>query len=196
MNNPNDTDLREALRRREAKRPRVDVPADFLGSVMQQIADTPAAKPVAKSATKVWRMAMTVLATAASIAIVVLLVMPHDAQQGASPTGQVAVLLPTNSATMTFVAQTATPIPAGKPAIPTRKSKTPIRKSQTKTDATDSLDYYISAVERKLAEIQDSCYEARVERLIRADDRLQRLVGRLVLNGILCDTLRATALTE
>lgn len=60
----------------------------------------------------------------------------------------------------------------------------------------DSLDYYISQVEMHLTKIRDSCYEARVARLIRVDDRLQRLVNQLILDGIIADTLHQTALTE
>ena len=60
----------------------------------------------------------------------------------------------------------------------------------------DSLDYYISRLEAQLADIRDSCYEARVEHLMRVDDRLQRLVNQLVLEGIIADTLYNTAQTE
>jgi hypothetical protein len=35
-----------------------------------------------------------------------------------------------------------------------------------------------------------------VERLIRADDRLSRLVNRIIMDGIITDTLRHTALSE
>ena len=62
--------------------------------------------------------------------------------------------------------------------------------------AADSLEYYISCVEAQLSKISDSCYEAQVERLIRVDDRLSRLVNRIIMDGIITDTLRHTALSE
>ena len=43
MNRLEDSDLREALRRREARRTKPEVPADFMDSVMQQIEKQPAA---------------------------------------------------------------------------------------------------------------------------------------------------------
>lgn len=42
MNRLEDSDLREALRRREARRTKPEVPADFMDSVMQQIEEKPA----------------------------------------------------------------------------------------------------------------------------------------------------------
>ena len=65
-------DLREALRRREAKRPQVEVPADFLDSVMQQVGPD---RTHAKA--KTWRIALASLAIAACTLTAVLLVWPR-----------------------------------------------------------------------------------------------------------------------
>ena len=45
MSELKDKDLREALRRREARRTKTEVPADFCDNVMQEIAPKPARKP-------------------------------------------------------------------------------------------------------------------------------------------------------
>ena len=77
MNKPNDTDLREALRRREARRPRVEVPDDFLSNVMQKTeAQQHPQRQDDSGHHRPWRFALTTLAAAASIALVVMLTRP------------------------------------------------------------------------------------------------------------------------
>ena len=43
--------------------------------------------------------------------------------------------------------------------------------------ATDSLDYYIDKIERELAQVDESLYIERMNKVIRADERLQRIVN-------------------
>lgn len=57
----------------------------------------------------------------------------------------------------------------------------------------DSLTDIVTRIESGLQGISDSCYQANVEKLIRADARLQHLVNRLVLEGIMADTTLQTA---
>ena len=77
MNKPNDTDLREALRRREARRPRVEVPDDFLSNVMQKTeAQQHPQRQDASGNRRPWRIALAALAAAASVALVVMLTRP------------------------------------------------------------------------------------------------------------------------
>ena len=57
----------------------------------------------------------------------------------------------------------------------------------------DSLTDIVARIEAGLQGISDSCYQANVEKLIRADARLQHLVNRLVLEGIMADTTLQTA---
>ena len=74
-------DLREALRRREDKRPEVEVPEDFLVNVMQQVGSEKTS-----TASKAWRIALTSLALAACTITAVLLVLPKgDEQRGGQP---------------------------------------------------------------------------------------------------------------
>ena len=51
-------------------------------------------------------------------------------------------------------------------------------------------------IEQTMQGVRDSCYIANVEKLMRTDDRLQRLVNQLVLEGIMADTTTNTAFTN
>ena len=77
MKKYNDTDLREALRRREAKRPQTEVPDDFLSNVMQKTeAQQHPRRQDASGNRRPWRIALAALAAAASVALVVMLTWP------------------------------------------------------------------------------------------------------------------------
>jgi len=78
MKKYNDTDLREALRRREAKRPQTEVPDDFLSNVMQKTeAQQHPRRQDASGNRRPWRIALAALAAAASVALVVMLTWPN-----------------------------------------------------------------------------------------------------------------------
>ena len=73
MSELKDKDLREALRRREARRTKPEVPADFMANVMQEIAPKPARKA---------RYAyIAALAAAACIVFAVLMIWPTEGKQ-------------------------------------------------------------------------------------------------------------------
>ena len=48
----------------------------------------------------------------------------------------------------------------------------------------DSLDYYISKIERELALVEDSLYIERIHQVMHADERLQRIVNNYILNEL------------
>lgn len=60
----------------------------------------------------------------------------------------------------------------------------------------DSLTDIVARIEQAMQGVRDSCYIANVEKLMRTDDRLQRLVNQLVLEGIMADTTTNTAFTN
>ena len=62
MNKFNDSDIREALRRSEKKRPAVEVPSDFFDNIMDEIESEPEPKTI-----KLWRW---VAAAACIVALV------------------------------------------------------------------------------------------------------------------------------
>ena len=55
---------------------------------------------------------------------------------------------------------------------------------QRTTQATDSLDYYIDKIERELAQVDESLYIERMNKVIRADERLQRIVNSYILHTL------------
>lgn len=170
-------DLREALRRREAKRPQVQVPADFLDSVMQQVGPD---RTHAKA--KTWRIALASLAIAACTLTAVLLVWPR----GDEKQSDVSELIVRKE-------QTQNPSYANLQSVTTEKTiaTKPIAKKyaekrhvpqQTvvKTQNIDSLDYYIAKIESELTEVDESLYIEKMQRVIHADERLQRLVNNYI----------------
>ena len=67
-----------------------------------------------------------------------------------------------------------------------KRSKASVSESKTSTTvaATDSLDYYIDKIERELALVDESLYIERMNKVIRADERLQRIVNSYILHTL------------
>lgn len=180
MNKPNDTDLREALRRREAKRPRTEVPADFLDNVLQDI-------ECQKRPRHTWRMALTALAAAASIALFMILSMQPEAMPEATLSHTVQKLGAKDTLTKEMLTEAVSQptAPLGRAVSPSRADcqsepvGLPVRSSQTEKEPTDSLDYYIAQMEAELAGVRDSCYLAQVERMVLADEALSQLMNEI-----------------
>ena len=194
MSELKDKDLREALRRREARRTKPEVPADFMANVMQEIAPKPARKA---------RYAyIAALAAAACIVFAVLMIWPTEGKQK-----------PDESTLLVRSHRTRSPKPSDSQSeavgikacvheavnnIGTESRALPAKRAvhqQQKTDiklvalpntapATDSLDYYISKIEHELARVDDSLYIERIHRVMHADERLQRIVNNYILNEL------------
>ena len=194
MSELKDKDLREALRRREARRTKPEVPADFMANVMQEIAPKPARKA---------RYAyIAALAAAACIVFAVLMIWPTEGKQK-----------PDESTLLVRSHRTRSPKPSDSQSeavgikacvheavnnIGTESRALPAKRAvhqQQKTDiklvalpntapTTDSLDYYISKIEHELARVDDSLYIERIHRVMHADERLQRIVNNYILNEL------------
>lgn len=180
MKKYNDTDLREALRRREAKRPRTEVPADFLDNVLQNI-------ECQKRPRHTWRMALTALAAAASIALFMILSMQPEAMPEATLSHTVQKLGAKDTLTKEMLTEAVSQptAPLGRAVSPSRADcqsepvGLPVRSSRTEKEPTDSLDYYIAQMEAELAGVRDSCYLAQVERMVLADEALSQLMNEI-----------------
>ena len=194
MSELKDKDLREALRRREARRTKPEVPADFMANVMQEIAPKPARKA---------RYAyIAALAAAACIVFAVLMIWPTEGKQK-----------PDESTLLVRSHRTRSPKPSDSQSeavgikacvheavnnIGTESRALPAKRAvhqQQKTDiklvalpntapTTDSLDYYISKIEHELARVDDSLYIERIHQVMHADERLQRIVNNYILNEL------------
>ena len=57
-------------------------------------------------------------------------------------------------------------------------------KTSTIVSTTDSLDYYIEKIERELAQVDESLYIEKMNKVIRADERLQRMVSSYILHNL------------
>ena len=177
----NDTDLREALRRKYSDTPQL--PADFMAKMEERLD----AKPVAKT-----RRLWTWVAAAASFLLIIGIGMmmkdgaTQPAQKMAATAEKPATVIPSPQDTTIHVAQT--PQPTSLETVDPRRSKpsthvaqTSLAKPQTDTaSAAENLAYYIARLEAEMENLDDSVSSARVEQLIAADVRLQQLVNRIV----------------
>lgn len=175
-----DTDLREALRRKYADTPQM--PADFLQRMLRKEQKDKTAKY-----RRVW------LSVAASVLLLLTLHLyynnkvetektPVVAQQTEKQTSTVEV--EKTEQTLAIAQESpvakATLIRQRQPA----KAKTVVRKASTVNSTTDSLDYYINKIERELAEVDESLYIERMQKVIHADERLQRIVNSYILHTL------------
>ena len=74
-----------------------------------------------------------------------------------------------------------------KPTIVKAKQVKPITVSHATMTPIDSLTDIIAHIESSMQGVRDSCYIANVEKLIRVDDRLQRLVNELILEDMMSE---------
>ena len=177
MNELKDTDIREALKRREARRTKTEVPADFCDNVMQEIAPKPAHRA---------RYAyIAILAAAACIAFAVLMTWPKEAEQ--KPVGSELLVRKeeTPSPSPTDQQDTTSQVLPAKAAVrQTKRTDRQLVEQPNAATATDSLDYYINKIERELAQVDDSLYIERIHRVMQADERLQRIVNSYIVNEL------------
>ena len=194
MNKLKDSDIREALRRREARRTKPEVPADFMANVMQEIAPKPARKA---------RYAyLTAPTAAACLAIAVLMVWPtedkqkpdestllvrshrtHSPKPSDSQSEAVGIKASVHEA-VNNIGTESRALPAKRAVHQQQRTDIKLVAQQNTAPATDSLDYYISKIEHELARVDDSLYIERIHRVMHADERLQRIVNNYILNEL------------
>lgn len=166
-------DLREALRRREAKRPQVEVPADFLDSVMQQVGPD---RTHAKA--KTWRIALASLAIAACTLTAVLLVWPRGDEKQSDVSELIVRKERTHhqpSSDIHPASIVTTPAPKKTHIVKVKKQVS--RQDAPYTESVNESDNYMAELEKGLADVRDSCYLAQVERMIADNEELQKLMN-------------------
>ena len=177
MNELTDNDIREALRRREARRVKPEVPADFCDNVMQEIGGTEK-----RHTKRVWSWRWT--AVAACLIIIIGIGVQHQSFNQSCPNDKLTTVdYQTDHGRLSnrprSIIQSTTvdhPIDHG------RLNNSP--RSIDQSSATDSLDYYINKIERELAQVDDSLYIERIHRVMHADERLQRIVNSYIVNEL------------
>jgi hypothetical protein len=171
----------------EATQPQA--PADFTERVMKRIEEQPS---VFQSKRRwVW-LYPTIAAIAASVLLLLTLhrndnhVDPKQAQPVVTQqTKQKDSTLKTEKKELKpMIAQENPATDKTRAAIQRRTATVIAHKVSTTIPATDSLDYYIDKIERELAQVDESLYIERMNKVIQADERLQRIVNSYILHTL------------
>lgn len=189
-----DQGLRQALQRRNEAAERMTLPEDFTDRLMERL-EKPAPNPSPKEGRTKSLFYWGKLVGAVAAASVVLLLAFHyinnrevtkveqpvvvkkTEPQGSKPKATEKEPMPITTEEKTVVAKTT---------IVSKRPKASVSESKTSTTAatTDSLDYYIDKIERELAQVDESLYIERMNKVIRADERLQRMVNSYILHTL------------
>ena len=194
-----DKGLRQALQRRNETAERMMLPEDFTDRLMERL-EKPLPQPLPREGrTRLLRW----VASAACLLIIIgvgMALLPKDEPAKT----QSVVVKKTEQPLPRGNSKKASPIGGGWRGLPVAKSETasqrPARTTPTPqtpphvqhvavspqptTQATDSLDYYIDKIERELAQVDESLYIERMNKVIRADERLQRMVNSYILHTL------------
>ena len=169
-------DLRDALRRREARRPHAEAPVDFVDNVMQR---------VEPGAAQTWRLAASVLVAAACVAFVALMVWPtkdnpkSDASRLVICKERIASPQPSDTLAMS-TEKHVVDIPATKVKIKKQAHQRHLPQQQpAQMQSPETTDSYMAELENSLADVRDSCYLAQVERMIADNEELQQLMNEM-----------------
>lgn len=207
MNELKDNDLREALKRMEERRTPAKVPFDFCDKVMQEI------EPKRK---KRGKTVATFLAIAASISFALLMVLPHeksDEKQTSTTNDTHLVELPHQSKAVppknslpSVTEKKVEKIMANR--VVSKKKANEVQNTSAMTDNiaekavastpsdVDSLEYFIDKIEQELAHVDESLYIERINKVIQADERLQRIVDQYIIHRIVSDEKPQTVQTS
>ena len=187
-----DQGLRQALQRRNEAAERMTLPEDFTDRLMEQIGKpTPALPKGAR--TKSFPYWGRLVAAAACLLIIIgvgLKLLPKEEPAKNQPivvkkTEQKGSEPKTIEKEPVQMAKEEKAVVA-KTTMVNKRPKASVSENKTSTTAatTDSLDYYIDKIERELAQVDESLYIERMNKVIRADERLQRMVNSYILHTL------------
>ena len=174
MNKYKDSDLREALRRREMRRPQIEVPDDFCDQVMQKIEQREKRK-------RAW-----LYPTIAAAAVALLLLTIHFGNTSSvqqDVTDQPTIVEKVHRSVMDKNAVQAIVAREDKhsEAVLARDSKSVHRKESNTsvdvTEPTDSMFKQIAWVDAELERVGDSIYMDKLTRTIHYDPKLSKMVN-------------------
>ena len=190
MNNKEykDQGLRQALQRRNEAAERKTLSEDFSDRLMERIGEQEQ-KPKSKSRT--WLYALIGAAAASVVLLLTLhyinnhevmnverpMVVKQTEQHRSEPKAMEKKEISMAKEEKTIVAKTTMVNMRQKASMTDNKTSTAI-------PAIDSLDYYIDKIERELAQVDESLYIERMNKVIRADERLQRMVNSYILHTL------------
>ena len=192
MNNEEykDQGLRQALQRRNEAAERMTLSEDFSDRLMERIGEQKQ-KPKSKSKRRTWLY--TLIGTAAA-SVVLLLTLHYLNNHEVTNVDQPMVVKQTEQHRSEPKAMEKKEISmakeekivVAKTAMVNKRPKASMTDNKTSTaiPATDSLDYYIDKIECELAQVDESLYIERMNKVIRADERLQRMVNSYILHTL------------
>lgn len=173
----------------QGQQPDVSNPDEWTDSMMAGLPDLPAEQP--KPARRIRLYIASAIAVAASVLLLLTLHRNNnvDPQQVQSlVTQQIeqkdSSLKAEIKEPKIMIAQEKPVTDKARAAIQRRTATVIAHKVSTTIPATDSLDYYIDKIERELAQVDESLYIERMNKVIRADERLQRIVNSYILHTL------------
>ena len=187
-----DQGLRQALQRRNEAAERMTLPEDFTDRLMERL-EKPTPTLPKGGRTKSFPYWGRLVAAAACLLIIIgvgLKLLPKEEpaknqtvvvkkteQKGSEPKAIEKEPIQMAKEEKAVVAKTT---------MVNKRSKASVSESKTSTTVatTDSLDYYIDKIERELAQVDESLYIERMNKVIRADERLQRMVNSYILHTL------------
>ena len=190
MNNEEykDQGLRQALQHRNETTERMTLSEDFSDRLMERIGEQEQ-KPKSKSRT--W---LYTLIGAAAASVVLLLTLHYLNNHEVTNVDQPMVVKQTEQHRSEPKAMEKKEVSMAKEEkiVVAKTTMVNMRQKASMTDnktstaipATDSLDYYIDKIERELAQVDESLYIERMNKVIRADERLQRMVNSYILHTL------------
>ena len=188
-----DQGLRQALQRRNEAAERMTLSEDFTDRLMEQIGKpTPALPKGGRTKSLLYWGRLVGASIAASV--VLLLTFHFLNNREVTKVEQPVVVKKTKSQRSEPKTIEKEPVQmvkeekavVAKTTMVNKRAKASVSESKTSTTAatTDSLDYYIDKIERELAQVDESLYIERMNKVIRADERLQRMVNSYILHTL------------
>jgi len=194
-----DQGLRQALQRRNEAAEQMTLPEDFTDRLMRRLEPTPTPSP-REGRTKTLRW----MAAAACLLIIIgvglkLLPKEEPAKNQTVVVKKTEKPLPQplpregSSESLPYGEKFGGESHGENPKKTVAKAKavsqrptqtTATHNTPTAVATTDSLDYYIDKIERELAQVDESLYIERMNKVIRADERLQRMVNSYILHTL------------
>ena len=198
-----DRGLRQALQRRNEAAERMTLPEDFTDRLMRRLEPTPNPSP-REGRTKSLPYWGRLVAAAACLLIIIgvgLKLLPKEEPAKNQPivVKKTEKPLPQplpregSSESLPYGEKFGGESHGENPKKTVAKAKavsqrptqtTATHNTPTTVATTDSLDYYIDKIERELAQVDESLYIERMNKVIRADERLQRMVNSYILHTL------------
>jgi hypothetical protein len=188
-----DRGLRQALQRRNEAAERMTLPEDFTDRLMERLEKpTPALPKGGRTKSLLYWGRLVGASIAASV--VLLLTFHYINNKEVKKVEQPVVVKKTESQRSEPKTIEKEPVQmakeekavVAKTTMVNKRPKASVSESKTSTTAatTDSLDYYIDKIERELAQVDESLYIERMNKVIQADERLQRIVNSYILHTL------------